>query len=217
MKEEVSLTTEDELKIVGTYYPTKVLTGKSVLLLHMLRRDQSVWNDFIPKLKVANFSVLAIDFRGHGASFGNWQQFQAQDFVKMRYDVGAGFDFLRAKDPQGKIAIIGASIGANHALRFARFASSQVSALVLLSPGIDYHGVTTDDYVEGYKGPIFLAAAQDDEYAFSSTITLHQESLSLSAQKRLEIFEKGGHGTEIFKSHPELEEKIITFLNETLK
>jgi len=212
MKEEVSLTTEDGAKIVGTYYPLEAPSGRSVLLLHMLRRDRSVWNEFIPKLTLAGFCTLAIDFRGHGASFGNWQQFQAQDYLRMRLDVQAGFDFLRSKNPNGKIAIIGASIGANHALRFA---SSALSVLVLLSPGIDYHGVTTEDYIARYKGPIFLAAAQDDEYAFSSTTTLYQKSLS--AIKKLQISESGGHGTEMFKSHPELEEKIIDFLNQNVK
>lgn len=212
MKEEVSLTTEDGLKIIGTHYPVETPILRSVLLLHMLRRDRSVWNDLIPKLASAGFSVLALDFRGHGASFGNWQQFQAQDYLRMKFDIQAGFDFLRRRNPQGKIAIIGASIGANHALRFA---SGSVSALVLLSPGIDYHGVTTEDYIAKYKGPIFFAAAQDDDYAFSSTNTLYQKSLSI--QKMLQIYESGGHGTEMFNSHPELEDQLVAFLDENLK
>lgn len=212
MKEEVSLTTSDGIKIVGTYYPFESALGKSVLLLHMLRRDRSIWNDLIPKLVSAGFSVLAIDFRGHGASFGNWQQFQSQDFLKMTFDVQAGVDFLKSKSPSGKIAIVGASIGANHALRFA---SSAISALVLLSPGLDYHGVTTKDYIARYKGPIFLVAARDDNYAFSSANTLYQDSTSPT--KKLCIYKTGGHGTEIFNTHPELEEEIVSFLEKHVR
>ncbi|OGD85791.1 hypothetical protein A2Z23_00690 [Candidatus Curtissbacteria bacterium RBG_16_39_7] len=212
MREEISLTTEDGVKIAGTYYPTERLTGKSVLLLHMLRRERSIWNYLILKLTSDGFSVLAIDFRGHGASFGNWQQFHARDYTMMKYDVQAALDFLKNKDHQAKIAIIGASIGANHALRFAFY---PVSALVLLSPGLDYHGVTTEDYIELYRGPILLVAAKDDGYAYSSTNRLYQKSLS--TQKKLQIYETGGHGTGMFEIHPELEEKTVDFLNENLK
>jgi len=212
VKEEISLTTEDGIRIVGTYCFDNVSCDKSVLLLHMLRRDRSVWDNLVSKLTLAGFCTLAIDFRGHGASFGDWRGFQAQDYLKMKFDVQASFDFLRSKNPQTQISIVGASIGANHALRFA---SSTISALVLLSPGIDYHGVTTEDYITRYKGPIFLVAAQDDEYAFSSTNTLYQKSLS--AIKKLEVYELGGHGTEMFKSHPDLEEKIVDFLKQNVK
>jgi len=212
MKEEIILTAADGIKIAGTYYEVEIQSVKSVILLHMLRRERSVWNDLIPKLSSAGFSSLTIDFRGHGSSFGNWQQFQAQDYLNMRLDIQASFDFLRQKTPVGKIAIIGASIGANHALRFA---SSSLSALVLLSPGLDYHGVTTDDYIARYRGPIFFAAAQDDKYAYSSTITLYEKSLS--EIKKLQIYKTGGHGTEMFKSHPELEEEIVNFLDFNVK
>ena len=42
----------------------------SLVLLHSLALDRSVWDDFIPRV-VERFDVIAVDLPGHGASPGN--------------------------------------------------------------------------------------------------------------------------------------------------
>jgi len=39
----------------------------------------------------------------------------------------------------------------------------------------------------------------------------------LSEIKKLQIYKTGGHGIEMFKSHPDLEEEIVNFLDFNVK
>ena len=60
-----------------------------------------------------------------------------------------------------KVSIIGASIGANIALNYA-VSDHSVKSVILLSPGLDYMGVTTLAPITQYKNPIYIAGAEGD-------------------------------------------------------
>lgn len=209
--ENITLTTSDGLKIAATFYSAE--PDQAAICLHVLRKNRQTYKLLAKKLQASGISTLAIDFRGHGESDGNWQNFSADNFNKMILDVGAGFAFLKTKNDNFKIGIVGASIGANTALNFAAD-NSQVAAVVLLSPGLDYHGVRTEKAIQKYSRPIFLAASKDDSYSYESTSVL--ASRVPSKDKKLAIFESAGHGTNMFEAEIDLPDQIVNWLRQKL-
>ena len=73
--------------------------------------------------------------------------------------------------PHNNIAIVGASIGANVGLKYAA-SDPSIKALVLLSPGLDYKGVTTSDSIRKYTNPIYIVTAGRDPIAGNDPQTL---------------------------------------------
>ena len=104
---EFIITTADEVNITAVYKETKQAT-QAVLLLHMLGKDKSDYNNFSLYLQQNSFSVLAIDFRGHGNSDLDYTTFADEDWQTLVLDVEAGVDFLESKGYK-RIAVVGAS------------------------------------------------------------------------------------------------------------
>ena len=108
---EFIITTADEVNITAVYKETNQTT-QAVLLLHMLGKDKSDYNNLSLYLQQNGFSVLAIDFRGHGNSDLDYTTFREEDWQNLVLDVEAGVDFLESKGYK-RIAVVGASVGAN--------------------------------------------------------------------------------------------------------
>jgi len=66
--EEITLTTQDDVRLYADYYKSSTLNAPAVLLLHMMPETKESWREFAKKLREVGFQVLAIDFRGHGKS-----------------------------------------------------------------------------------------------------------------------------------------------------
>lgn len=214
---EVTFTTSDGYSIYGTFYEPAKSPAQCVLLLHMLGSDRSSWDEFASKLQTSGFAVLTIDFRGHGQSIKSTQgevhfgSFKAQDFSAMIFDASAAMEWLKQRSDiiQNKIAICGASIGANIALNYAVI-DTNISCLVLMSPGLDYRGVLTEPTMSKYgTRPVLFIAAEDDSYSAVAVKKLNE--LAIGAKKLL-IYEKGGHGTYLLESQENLVQGIIDFL-----
>jgi fermentation-respiration switch protein FrsA (DUF1100 family) len=69
---------------------------------------------------------LAIDYRGYGGSTGTPSE------LGLRSDARAGFDFIRAAEPQSKIAVFGESLGTGIAIALAR--ERPVAGVLLNAP-----------------------------------------------------------------------------------
>ncbi|MBI5225588.1 alpha/beta fold hydrolase [Candidatus Micrarchaeota archaeon] len=202
----VDLKTRDGLKISSAFYKSKTETRDLVLLLHMLGRSKEDWIDFAKRL-TDKYNVLAIDFRGHGDSDGDLASFTQADFEKFQLDIECAKEHV---ERIGKkiICIIGGSIGANSALVFG--AENTIDRLVLLSPGLDYKGIKTEEAARKYAGKILLVASEDDAFSANSTRKLFSWTL---AKKQMKIYQNAGHGTSIFKS-TDLDELILNWLGE---
>ncbi len=193
------LIAKDGIKIAYDFWQG---TKQGVLLVHQLPANKESWSGFVPELNAKGYSVLAIDYRGRGESSGQLQT--AQDFQNIALDIDAGIDFLKTKNVESVI-IIGASIGANHAL-LAGVRRSEVNAIVLLSPGLDYRGVKTEIVASQSTKPLLIVASQDDEYSAMSAKKLYEV-----AKGELKMFDHAGHGTDMF-AEKELSAMIISFL-----
>jgi len=205
------LTAEDGVSIYYTYYPGS--SSQGIILLHMLNADRSSWDNIPSLLQQEGYHVIAIDFRGHGESIekGRWQSFDDSDFNDMIFDVEAATTFLETKSVSS-VAIIGASIGANIALQYA--AANPVAGIVLLSPGLDYRGITTEDAIIPYgNNPLFIAVSEDDVYSFESSQVLDEKALG---EHKVIIYSGSAHGTRMF-SHNDLLPEISLFLNNIFK
>jgi pimeloyl-ACP methyl ester carboxylesterase len=224
--QKVSFLTDDGVLIVGTYYSpssSHQTAPKAVILLHMLGRNRNDWNTFASILsnRSNGFAVLSIDLRGHGESInqnGNaisFQSFTPIDFNKMILDVKAAKHFLVTQKniPHNNIAIVGASIGANVGLKYAA-SDPSIKAVVLLSPGLDYKGVSTSDSIRKYTNPIYIVTAGRDPIAGNDPQTLCN---MINCVNHLMVYQDSdSHGTDMFSDsslNPPLGNLIISWLD----
>lgn len=214
--------TEDGVEIIGSTWIPDQGQSPCVILLHMLGKTRADWNNVAQDLANRGYAVVSIDLRGHGESTKQGDSiidvlnFNEDDFQKMVLDVEVVLKELR-KNPRidsTRIAIMGASIGANVALQTAA-ADPQISVVVLLSPGKSYRGIRTDTALLDYgKRSILIAASEEDEYAANSSRYLKELAQGYS---KLLMYKMIGHGTEMFKAPTDLEEEIINWFDSYLK
>ena len=205
--QKVTLKTEDGFTLAGDFYPAADFNGSSIVLMHQFRRSKKDWIRFAPALQTKGYNVLAIDMRGHGESSGNYNDFSDEIYKKMILDAKAAIDFLKTKKEETKIILIGASISANTAINAG--ALYKTEAVIALSPGLDYHGVMPQEGIKKYKKPLLIVVTKDDSYSYESAQTLFNESVSKN--KKLEVYEKGGHAIFMFDTNP-VEKLIIDWL-----
>lgn len=215
----VTFTTSDGWEIYATY--RGVGEGKpAAILLHMLIADRRSYDDFGAKLAAAGFNVLAPDSRGHGDSVkhtGKTERYGGFDEETQKssvIDVAAAKDFLAQKGADtSKLVLVGASIGANFALNYGAD-DADVRAVVLLSPGLKYHGVETVAAMAKYGDrPAYLVASEEDEYSADSIGKLHE----IAPSAEFKMFEDAGHGTNIFRAEPAFEDTLVTWLAAQVK
>ena len=201
----VNMQTEDSLNIVGDFFEGN---SKGIILLHMFQKTKLSWRNFAEKLNKEGYTVLAIDFRGHGESDDNWKNFVEKDFNNMIEDVKAAKAFLKMYGVN-EIGVIGASIGANTALNYSM--EDDVSFVVLLSPGMNHKGINIED--SDCDKPILIVASKDDVQSFKDSKEIF-ENIN-SKDKQIELFENAGHGTDMFKDS-KLEPLLLEFVKKNI-
>ncbi len=223
---EVRLKAIDDVNIFCDWSP-KAGSQKAVLFLHQRGKDHTMWAGLRRALEANGSSTLAIDLRGHGKSegFGKKKDLkfdQAEDYHTMYYDVTAAMDFLKrethptqpspyqGEERRGQFAIIGSSIGANLALAYAAD-HFEIKAAVLLSPGLNYFGLRTDDVMVEYHRPLALITAKDDP-SYPDVQKLMKEPGVQRPNLWYQEYETGGHGVKLLEAHPELMEQIMEWM-----
>jgi len=196
---------DDGLVLKGALYlPDGAKEARPVvILLPMMANDRKSWGDFPKKLSTAGYAVLALDQRGHGESVWQGKQkkvfskFTNSEFAKMVTDLDAVLAALpkQKKVDVTRVAIYGASIGANVALVYAS-AHPEVKAVALLSPGMDYKGITISDAAVSYDNrAALIVAAEKDGY---SALSARKLADKMGAPAALKIYEGKEHGTRLF-------------------
>lgn len=200
--EDITLVTEDDVNLNGSFYQKG--SSKAIVLVHMLDSDRHSYDTLVSLLN-EDHGVLAIDSRGHGESDLDWNDFSAKDFNNMVLDVKAAKKFL-VEGGYSEIYLIGASIGANTVLNYAAIDNS-ITKIVLLSPGLDYRGVSAEESIEKYENRILIVASEEDDYPFSSSEQLYQDSIG---EKKFIKLQNQGHGTSMLDGG--LMEEIASWL-----
>jgi uncharacterized protein len=122
--ESLVITTSDNIRLAGTFLAGNG-TNACVLVLHGNGTSRAGVAHVMRMLQSAGYGVMAIDFRGHGAS----QPTQSTAGYDERLDANAGFDAMQAKCPNRKTAIYGFSLGGAAALLGT--AAERTDALIL--------------------------------------------------------------------------------------
>jgi len=102
-----TLVTSDRLRIGASYWPGRMPRAPGVLLLHGFGASRVAVAPLAAWLGGQGFAVLAIDFRGHGTSDQVPRGLGATETP----DARAGFDWLKARQQGGRIAILAISQG----------------------------------------------------------------------------------------------------------
>jgi len=211
-QEDVTIKGSGNLIQHATYYTpggSEPLPG--AILLHMLGSDRQVWQDngFAEHLAENGYAVLTVDMRGHGATGGSndWQL--APEDLSRVWDYFTSFESVDSQ----RTAVIGASIGANLALVTGANVPA-IKTVVLLSPGLDYRGVTTKNPIAAYgERPLLIVASEEDTYAADSSRTL---SGLAQGESQLQMYNGAGHGTSMFNAQPDLSDLILNWLAQNL-
>ena len=151
---DVILTTSDGVQLSARLYTPESLNSDTsvIILVHEAYRDHSSWDGFRIAALKNGYAVIALDLRGHGQSGGDLVFDEAMD-----HDIDAVIDWISASPDLNvdRVAIAGASVGANLALR-AGAKHPQIKSLVLLSPGMMYWEIAIDSAILDYLSLIHI-------------------------------------------------------------
>jgi len=206
----------------GASYYAATGPGPGVLLYHQSNRARDSWDGMGRLLAAAGIHTLAVDSRGHKRWPG---------------DLDAAYEFLASR-PGVRREALGAGgagfLGVDSAVETARRHAGKVRSLVLIS------GETLRPQLEflhqASQLPELFIVSDDDEYPpTQEAMQLLYASAASPAKKLIhyvaeqeapwlwyEPFDvgkvpaKGGHGTDLFATHPELPGIIVRWFATTL-
>ncbi len=216
--------------------------GPGVLLLHQANRTRKSWDDLATQLAAAGINTLTLDLRGYGESGGiphdKLTDAEREKVGTMRpRDIDTAFQYL-VSQPGVKRDVIGVggagSFGVDPSIEAARRHSAEVKSLVMLSGDTFPNGLQF--LRQASQLPGLFVMSDDDEYPPT------QEAMELlyitssnpgkkfvhypAAQEAPWIWYEtsdaskvpahGGHGTDMFKPHPELPGIIVNWFVTTL-
>ncbi len=199
----MSISAADGRVLQATFYGAAQRPSPGILLIHMEGQDRHSWDDLAGVLQSAGYSVLTFDLRGYGETGGT------ADWTRAPGDVANALELMRQMPDINPIAIIGASIGANLGLNACAELNDCATA-VLLSPGIDYQGITTADGMARLATrPVLIISGDNDGNNPADSMLLDGMA---AGEHQLLIYPGAGHGTELFSAQPGLSELIVEWL-----
>ncbi len=223
--ERITFLTDDGVTVVGDYQEGNgqgAHAGKAALFLHMMPAARESWRPLADRLAGDGFATLAIDLRGHGESTVgphgtvlDRNAFSDKQHQEKSRDVDAAVRWLMEKGfVLTKIALVGASIGANLAIAYAG-GHEGIPAVVALSPGLDYHGVLTEPSAAAMPRTqkLLLAASAEDAYSLSSVFRLAQIKEDAEVQAQVD----GGHGTKLLEQVPGFFDYVLYWIENNVR
>jgi dienelactone hydrolase len=200
--EMITFRTRDGVTIKGNYFKPLRKQAPVFILLHMMPATKESWNDFAYIIQKNGYAALAIDLRGHGESTDrngvrlDYKEFKDEKHRSSMNDIASAMEFLagRSEIDLSRIAIVGASIGANLALWQASI-DKDVRLMMLLSPGLNYRGILADELAPRFKGHVYILASEGDTKSADSSRKL---AGIFPGETKLEIIKGDLHGTNMF-------------------
>jgi dienelactone hydrolase len=220
----VDIKTPDGTVLKASYFAA-AKPGPGVLLFHQSNRTRTSWDDVAKQLAAAGINTLTVDVRGRARN-ERWPA-----------DLDAAFQFLVSQPgvTRDLIGIGGAgALGVDNSVETARRHRGEVKALVLMS------GETLRPQLQflhqASQLPELFVVSDDDEYpptqqamqllyvtaSNPSKKLIHYSAVQDAPWKWYEPFDigkvpaTGGHGTDLFKPHPELRGIIVNWFATTL-
>jgi alpha/beta superfamily hydrolase len=229
----VELKAPDGTILKGSYFAA-AKPGPGVLLLHQGNRTRKSWDELAGQLAAAGINTLTLDMRGLGESGGQSKPYNRQTNAR---DIDTAFQYL-VSQPGVKRDVIGVGgagwFGVLPSVEVANQHTAEVKSLVLLS------GETLKDGLEFMRQasqlPGLFVVADDDEYPptveamellYITASNPGRKFVHYSAAQEApwlwyetsdasKVPAHGGHGTDMFKVHPELPGIIVNWFVATL-
>ena len=221
----VDLKTTDGTVLKGTYLAA-AKPGPGVLLFHQSNRTRKSWENVAAKLAAAGINALTVDVDPNKPRKQRWPG-----------ELDAAFEFLGSQPGVNRevVGIGGAGvIGVEDSVETARRHSAEVKSMVLLSGETLREGF--DFLRQASQLPELFVYSDDDEYpptqqamqllyvtaTSPSKKLVHYSAVHDAPWKWYEPFDMGkvpatgGHGTDLFKVHPELPGIIVNWFVTTL-
>ena len=219
----VDLKTPGGTILKGTYFAA-AKPGPGVLLFHQSNRTRKSWDDVAHQLAAAGINVLTVDTDPNKTRKRRWPG-----------ELDATLEFLVSQPGVNRdvVGIGGAGvIGVEDSVETARLHPAAVKSLVLLSGETE----SLDFLRQASQLPELFVVADDDEYppiveamellyvtaSSPSRKFVHYSASHEAPWLWYEPFDigkvpaKGGHGTDLFKPHPELPGIIVDWFVTTL-
>jgi dienelactone hydrolase len=237
----VELKAPDGTVLKASYFAA-AKPGPGVLLVHQFNRTRKAWDDLAGELAAAGINTLTLDMRGFGESGGtpNTKLTDAER-AKVRTmrpsDLDTAFQYL-VSQPGVKRDVIGVGgageFGVGQSVEVARQHSAEVKSLVLLSGEAVHEGLEFMQRASQLPG--LFVVADDDEYPPTVEVMELLYITSSNSGKKFVHYStaqeapwlwyegpevgkapaNGGHGTDMFKVHPELPGIIVDWFVTTL-
>jgi dienelactone hydrolase len=215
--------------------------GPGVLLFHQSNRTRTAWDEVAGRLAAAGINALTLDLRGFGESGGKsytklTDKENAEDRQKWAGDIDIAWQYLVSQPglTPDVIGLGGAGYdGVDNSVQTARRHSSEVKSLALLSgetflPGLRF-------LRQASQLPELFVVADNDEYPptldamellYNTASNPGKKLIHYAGEKApwkwYELYEigtvpaTGSHGTDLFKTHPELSGMIVDWFVNTL-
>ncbi len=205
--------------------------GPGVLLLHQSNRTRKSWDEMAGRLAAAGINTLTLDIPGYGESGGK------RDDKTAASGIETAFQYL-VSQPGVKRDVIGVGgagwLGVLNSIEVARQHSPEVKSLVLLSGETGQEGMQF--LRQASQLPELFVVADEDEYPptveamellYITSSSPSRKFVHYSASEDApwlwyetsnasKVPAKGGHGTDMFKVHPELAGIILDWFATTL-
>ena len=220
--------TDDGWSLAATFTQGDAV-DRAVILAHQLASDRREWEPLLHRLRAPPaVTTLTVDLRGHGESVRgplgdpvSWTSFGTDGAAwsgVVRDIEGA----VRHLSRQGvrRVVLVGSSLGASACVRVGA-TRADVAAMVLISPGLRYHGIEVRDafgaFIRGgerARRVMILGAAEDAPVAEAIP------ALSAAGVGRVEAETFAGerrHGVSLCNAHPERWDRVEAFIREVLE
>lgn len=221
--QKVNFVTQDNVKIVGWYQLPAVKLGKLPLVVFIHQggsskkewTTQPIWQTLIKQ----GYAVLAFDLRQHGDS-----EVDRDDITDLfnnpkraPLDLLAVLKFVR-KDPRidnTRIAILGASVGANLAVMAASEDKYHIKSVVAMSGK-----VAAAQNLSGAKSTLqpknaFLIASEHEQGGLRKEWAQQWFNVT-QGHRKLSIAPGKAHGSFILSESPDLNQQIVDWFKQTL-
>lgn len=222
--ERVALKAADGFPLIGLYEQAGAGTaGPAVVLLHMYNNRKESWQPLIAELRNQGVSALAIDLRGHGESrlsaagidqAPRVENRDASFFNEMYQDAAAAVQWLKGRGHHS-IGVVGASVGCSVAMHMAVATKTDIGAMVLMTPGLDYLGIDTLHHLGRWPGlPLLILTSEEEKDRGATTIYQHLEN---QGARLIVLDQRNIHGTRMFGVVTGVEERISGWLRQWLR
>lgn len=218
----------DKFNIVADLYLPPKLSKKVrlplIIMLHSIAESKEVWKPYARELVSKGYSVLAIDFRGHGESIYNrkkkksfWRFFTEENWKYIDSDILNGIELLKTEYPQvntNKIIIVGSSLGSCVAIVAAEKANKIVQGLVLLSPINKYKNIEARVSMVNYGAhPILILVSKEDRGAYESANELTKYT---QGTHEIAVVKNAGNGVIMLKYDQRLKKILFDWIQKVL-